>query len=250
MTVSVESAVVVKYSFREKNFEILVDPDKALEFRKGSNPVEMTDVLAVREVFRDARAGDRASGGDLKAAFATDDVLKAAEMILRKGEFHLTSEQKRGMAEEKTRQITAIIARNATNPQTDMPHPVARIEAAMTEARVRVDPFKSAEEQIAEVVKAIRPIIPIRLEKKQLALKFPPQYAPRAVGFVKRIAEIKRDEWLPDGSWAALVEIPAGMVPDLMDAVNRETHGEAEIKVTGSAAARDDDDKNRQKKVK
>lgn len=239
MTAGVESAIVVKYSFKEKNFEILVDPDKALEFRKGGQ-VEMGDVLAVQDVFKDARVGDRVSSADLKGAFGTDDVLKAAEMILRKGEFHLTSDQKRNMAEEKMKQIVAIIARNAINPQTDMPHPVARLEAAIKEARVHVEPFKSAEEQVPEVVKAIRPIIPIRLEKKQVALKFPPKYAPRAVGFVKRIAEIKRDEWLPDGSWAAVVEVPAGTVPDLMDAVNRETHGEAEVKVVGSVAGSDD----------
>lgn len=233
---SVESAVIVKYVFNEKTFEILADPDAALDFRKGSQ-VDISDVLAVRDVFKDARAGDRAPGADLKSAFATDDVLKCAEIILRKGELHLTSDQKRKMTEEKERQIVAIIARNAINPQTDLPHPVTRIEAAMKEARVRIDPFKSADEQLAEVVKALRPIIPIRLEKKQVAIKFPPNYAPKAIGFVKRLADVKKDEWFPDGSWAALVEVPAGMVPDLMDAVNRETHGEAQISVVGSVAS-------------
>lgn len=232
---SVESAVIVKYLFKEKTFEILVDPDGALEFRRGAQ-TDLSEILAVRDVFKDARAGDRVSSADLKAAFATDDVLKCAEIILRKGEFHLTSDQKRKMAEDKYRQIIAIIARNAINPQTDLPHPVTRIEAAMKEARVRIDPFKSADEQVPDVVKALRPIIPIRLEKKQVAIKFPPNHAQRAVGFVKRIAEIRKDEWLPDGSWAALVEVPAGTVPDLMDAVNRETRGEAQISVVGSVA--------------
>lgn len=233
---SVESAVIVKYVFKEKTFEILADPDAALEFRKGAQK-DVSEILAVRDIFRDARAGERAPGADLKSAFATDDVLKCAEIILKKGEFHLTSDQKRKMTEEKEKQIVAIIARNAINPQTDLPHPVTRIEAAMKEARVHIDPFKSADEQLAEVIKALRPIIPIRLEKKQIAIKFPPAYAPRAVGFLKRLAEVKHDEWLPDGSWAALVEVPAGMVPDLMDAVNRETHGEAQISVTGSVVA-------------
>lgn len=233
---SVESAVIVKYVFKEKTFEILADPDAALEFRKGAR-ADMSEVLAVRDIFRDARAGDRAPSADLKSAFATDDVLKCAEIILRKGELHLTSDQKRKMTEEKERQIITTIARNAINPQTDLPHPVTRIEAAMKEARVHIDPFKSADEQLPEVVKALRPIIPIRLEKKQIAIKFPPSHAQRAVGFMKRLAEVKKGEWLPDGSWAALVEVPAGMVPDLMDAVNRETHGEAQISVVGSVVA-------------
>lgn len=236
MAASVESATTIKYVVKEKTFEILVDPDKALEFRRGAQ-IDVSDILAVRDVFKDARAGDRVPGADLKGAFATDDVLKCAEIILRKGELHLTSDQKRKMTEEKEKQIVAIIARNAINPQTDLPHPVTRIEASMKEARVHIDPFKSADEQLGDVVKALRPIIPIRLEKKQVAIKFPPNYAQKAIGFVKRIAEMKKDEWLPDGSWVALVEVPAGMLPDLMDAVNRETHGNAQISVVGSVVA-------------
>ncbi len=232
----VESATTIKYVVKEKTFEILVDPDKALDFRRGAQ-IDVSEIMAVRDVFKDARAGDRAPGADLKSAFATDDVLKCAEIILRKGEFHLTSDQKRKMTEEKEKQIIAIIARNAINPQNDLPHPVVRIEAAMKEARVHIDPFKSADEQVGDVIKVLRPIIPIRLEKKQVAIKFPPNYAQKAIGFVKRIAEMKKDEWLPDGSWAALVEVPAGMLPDLMDAINRETHGSAQISVVGSVAS-------------
>lgn len=228
--VSIDKAVVARFESKGKKFEILVDSNKALAFRKGQ-PYSLENVLAVVEVFRDAKTGDRCGSSELKEAFGTDDVLKVSEAILKKGEIHLTAEQKRTMVEEKRKQIIAIIARNAINPQTDLPHPPQRIEAALEEARIKVDPFLPAEEQVPDALKELRPIIPIRFEKKRVAVKFPAIYAPKAVGMVKRIAEIQKDQWLGDGSWVVVVEIPAGMITEFFDAVNGETKGEAEIKV-------------------
>jgi ribosome maturation protein SDO1 len=90
--------------------------------------------------------------------------------------------------------VIAIIARNAINPQTKLPHPPARIELAMEEARVKIDLFKPAEEQVPDVLKVLRPLIPIKFEKKEVAVKVPPQYAGRAAGEVKHYGEVKRQE--------------------------------------------------------
>jgi ribosome maturation protein SDO1 len=228
--VSVDKATTVRLEKNGKKFEILVDPDKALSFKQGQK-WGMENLLAVNEIFKDAKAADKASDSDIKNAFGTDDIFRAAEMILAGGELSLTVEQKRKMIEDKRKQIITIIVRNAINPQTGLPHPQTRIETSMEEARIHVDPNKSAEEQVADVLKELRPIIPIRFEKRTIACKFPPLHAPRAVGIVKRLAEIKRDAWLNDGSWACEVELPAGMMQEFIDAVNRESKGEVETKV-------------------
>jgi ribosome maturation protein SDO1 len=228
--VSIDKATVVRLEKGGKKFEILVDPEKGLAFRQGQK-WGMETLLAVNEIFKDAKAADKCSHSDIKTAFGTDDVFLVAEQILRGGELSLTTDQKRKMTEEKRKQVITIIARNAVNPQTGLPHPALRIEAAMEDARIHLDPNKSAEEQVTDVLKELRPILPIRFEKKRIACKFPPAHAPRAVGVVKKLAEIKRDAWLPDGSWACEVELPAGMMQEFIDAVNKESHGEVETKI-------------------
>ena len=71
------------------------------------------------------------------------------------------------MQEEKRLKVIATITREAINPQTKLPHPARRIEIAMEEAKVRIDPFKSVDEQVNTTLKAIRTKIPIRFEKVQ-----------------------------------------------------------------------------------
>ena len=52
------------------------------------------------------------------------------------------------MQEEKRKQVIAKIAREGINPQNGLPHPAMRIENAMNEAKVKVDAFKSVDEQV------------------------------------------------------------------------------------------------------
>ena len=56
--VSVEDAVIARITKNGKHFEILVDPDKALEMRRGSG-IGIENVIAVRGIFRDAGKGDK-----------------------------------------------------------------------------------------------------------------------------------------------------------------------------------------------
>jgi ribosome maturation protein SDO1 len=101
----------------------------------------------------------------------------------------------------------------------------------MEEANVVIDSTQSAEEQARVVVKALQPIIPIRMEIQQIAVKIPPDFAPKAYGIVERQGHIAKEEWQKDGSWIAIVEVPAGLRGELIDALNNLTRGRAEIKI-------------------
>ena len=116
------------------------------------------------------------------------------------------------------------------NPQTGAPHPQDRILRAMEQAKVRVAIEKSADEQIDSVMKAIQPIIPIRFEKISVAIKIPAAYAGRGSGLVRNFGTPSREEWAGDGSYLAVIEIPAGMQTELFDKLNSLTHGEAVVK--------------------
>jgi len=80
-------------------------------------------------------------------------------------------------------------------------------------------------------MKAIRPLIPIRFEEVEVAVKIPPSYAPKAYGEVAAFGKLTREAWQNDGSWIGVVKIPAGMQTDFYALINRLTRGEAETKL-------------------
>ena len=168
----------------------------------------------------------RASDEALEKVFHTTDFDTVARRIIEKGEIHLTSEQRKHMIEEKRRQVITFIARNAVNPQTGHPHPPHRIEMAMEEARVNIDPFKHLDEQVKETVKALRPLLPIRFEELRLAIRIPADFAAKAYGDIAAGSTMEKDEWQKDGSWVCVVRIPAGIQGEFYDLINKLSKGE------------------------
>ncbi len=231
--ISLDDAVIARLESHGERFEILVDPDIVEKVHSGEVK-DIREFLAAEEVFRDAKKGDRASEESVKKVFATEDINEIALHIILKGEVQLTTEQRRKMQEEKKRKIIAEIARNAIDPQTKAPHPPQRIEAAMEEARVHIDPFKPAEQQVQKVLDALRPIIPIRFEKIRVAVKLSGENYGKVYGDLVAYGQIMKEEWQKDGSWVGIVEIPAGVQIEFFDHLNKKTKGDVETKLLNS----------------
>ncbi|MDD4136993.1 MAG: ribosome assembly factor SBDS [Methanoregula sp.] len=228
--IPLDHAVLARLESYGERFEILVDPDKAALVRQGQ-PVEIEDVVAALNVFGNASKATRASDEALMKVFHTTDFNAVARRIIEKGEIHLTAEQRKRMIDDKRRQVITFISRNAVNPQTGHPHPPNRIEMAMEEARVNIDPFKHLDELVKETVKALRPLLPIRFEELRLAIKIPPDFAAKAYGDIAAGSTMEKDEWLKDGSWVCVVRIPAGIQGEFYDLINKLSKGEGQVKI-------------------
>ena len=228
--VSLDNAVVARFARGGEHFEVLAEPENALLLREGED-IDLDSVIAIEEIFKDASKGEKASDESLKHAFGTTDPEAIAKRIIRDGDLHLTAQQRRKIQEHKRKQVIAVIAANAINPQTGLPHPPQRIEKALEEARVNVDLFKSVDEQVPIALKAIRPLIPIRFEEVDIAVKVPTQYAAKSQGHIQRFGKIIRQEWQKDGSWIGVVRFPAGLQNDFYELINRLSRGEAETRI-------------------
>lgn len=227
--VALDESIIARLKTHGKTFEVFVDPEGALALKRGE-AAKMENILAVEDVFSDAKNGDRPAEQDIINAFGTTDAVKIAEKIILDGELHLTTEQKKRIHDEKKRQVINIIAQNAINPQTKAPHPPARIESAMEEAGVHIDPMKNLDEMVSITMKAIRPIIPIRFEEVRIAIKLPAEYAAKSYGNVAAFGSLTKQEWQNDGSWIGVITIPAGRQDELYSLLNRLTKGSAETK--------------------
>ncbi len=225
--VKVEDAVIARWETQGSRFEVLVDPEAVQELKDGK-PVDLSDKLALEQVFKDAKKGDKISEEHLEKTFHTRNLAEIARQIVLKGEVQVTTEQRHRLQEAKRRQIVATIARNAMNPQTGAPHPAARIEAAMQEAKVHVDPFRPVDAQVQEVLAKLRPLLPIRLDVVKVRVRVPGQHYPRVIGEVKGLGKVLEETWLADGSWNGIVEIPAGVQTELYEKLNARTKGAAE----------------------
>ncbi|HDH28440.1 MAG TPA: ribosome assembly factor SBDS, partial [Euryarchaeota archaeon] len=87
--VSLDDAVIARLESHGSSFEILVDPDLALDLKKGKE-VDISEVLASEEIFKDSAKGDRASPEHIKEVLGTEDIFEAAKVIIRKGDLQLT----------------------------------------------------------------------------------------------------------------------------------------------------------------
>jgi len=225
-----EKYTVARITKDTEHFEILVKPQKALDYRMGKI-AGITEVLAAETIFSDANKGSRASEENLRKAFGTTDPIKIAETILKTGILQLTTEQRRKMVEDKRRQIIDFISRQCIDPKTNLPHPPLRIENAMEQIHYPIDPFKPLEEQAKEIIKLLRPILPLKMEQISVGVTLPAQYSAKGYGAIKGFGTIKREEWRTDGSWHGVIEMPAGLYAPLVDKLGEVTKGNGEAKI-------------------
>jgi ribosome maturation protein SDO1 len=225
-----EKFTVARLTRENEHFEILVKPNKALDYRNGKLSA-ITEALAAEIIFSDANKGTKISEEAMKKAFKTVDTLKIADEILKKGTLQLTTDQRRKMVDDKKRQVIDFISRQAVDPKTKLPHPPARIENAMDQIRYQIDPYKPVEEQAKDIVKLLRPILPLKIEQVVVAIKIPTQFAARAYGTIKTLGTIKREEWRGDGSWYGELELPAGAYASLLNKLGDVTKGSGEAKL-------------------
>jgi len=225
-----ERYTVARMTHDGEHFEILVKPQLALSYRLGKT-TSISELLITDTIFTDAGKGLRASEDKLQKVFGTTDSIKIASIILKKGTLQLTTEQRKQLVEDKRRQIVSFISRQCVDPKTNLPHPPMRIEQAMKEIHFSIDPFREVEEQAKEIIKLLRPILPLKMEQISVAVRIPPEYASKAYGTVKGFGTIKREQWQADGSWSATLEMPAGLYGPFLDKLGKITRGNLEAKM-------------------
>ena len=212
--VSLDNSVLARMEKGGKRYELLVDPEMVDDFKNDPDSVNIYDFLAMDEVFHDARGGERPTEEAIENTFGTQDILEIAKIVLHKGSIQLTTNQRKAIVEKMRQKIIHHIHSQAVDPKTKSPHPVTRIELALEESRYSVDPFKKLELQIKDAVDKLKVLIPLSFETMRLAFKVPGSGYGGAMR-VLRNYHVK-DGWLEDGTWACVIEIPAGMKGEII----------------------------------
>ena len=204
-----------------KNFEIVVDLDDALKFKKGeSNFIEAQG----DRIFRDSKKGEVASASELKEAFGTNEINEIASKIVKNGEILLTQEHRDEEREKKIKQVVDFLFTNAIDPQTGYPISTERIKNALEQSHVNIKNIP-IENQINDILLELSKIIPIKIESKKVKITVPAIYTGKVYGIVSQYKE--NEKWLNDGSLEVIVSVPAGLIMSFYDKLNGATHGAA-----------------------
>jgi len=221
--------VIARFESHGERFEIIISPEIVERIRNGS-PLDMKD-LASEFIFSDAKKGNKASVDKMEEVFNTNSVEEIAKIIILKGDVQLTTEQRHEMQEQKRKRIVDIIVKNSMDPQTKMPHPRKRIELAIDEAKVHIDPFKPVDLQVKTIVEALRSIVAISMENVKISVKISSEFIGKAYGVARNFGTLEREEWQSDGSWLGVIKIPAGMQTEFYDKLNDVTKGNVETRI-------------------
>ncbi len=202
-----------------KTFEVMVDMDQALQFKKTGSP---NTFLETERIFYDVKKGNVASSADLTSSFGTTDVQSIGEIIAKQGEILINQEHRDEEKERRYKQVVDFLVKHACDPKTGLPHTTERIKNALDQAHVNIK-NTSIESQIGDILGELSKLIPIKIVTKKVKITIPAIHTGKAYGIV---AQYKQTEnWLNDGSLEVIALIPAGMILDFYDKLNSVTHG-------------------------
>lgn len=203
----------------KNNFEILVDLDEALKVRKGEGDV--TRAVLTNDIFYDLKKGEHAAKDILEIEFGSSDFYEICKKIITNGEVVLPSDYLKKEAEQKYKQVVDFLAKNAVSPQ-GIPYTPERIMNALKEAKIVVK-NKPIESQIGEIIEHLQKILPIKIEMRKIKITIPSIHVGKAYGVISEFKE--EEEWLSNGDLVVKLSVPAGLLLDFYDKLNKATHG-------------------------
>lgn len=202
-------------------FEILVNLSDALKVKKGES-----DYLIIEgdAIFTDIKKGNRASNAELQSAFNSTDMDFIGKEIVKRGDVLTDQAHRSAEQEQKIKQVIDFLSRNAIDPKSSRPITPERLKSALSEAHVNIKNVP-IENQIQEIVDALSPILPIKIETRKIKVVVPALQTGKAYGLLSQYKE--KENWLADGSLEVVINIPAGILIDFYDKLNSMTHGSA-----------------------
>jgi len=103
--VSLDDAVIARLEKGGSRYEILVDPELVEKWKQNSDSIKISDLLAIEEIWIDAKNGDRPTSDSLENIFGTTNLDECVIKILKEGSIQLTTLQRKKIVAEKRKQI-------------------------------------------------------------------------------------------------------------------------------------------------
>lgn len=222
---------IIRYVYKNNKLEILVNAKTAFDYKYKKNK-DCTNIFVSDDIYSDSKKGIRFPIGKLETIFKTKNLDTIKKIILENGELNLTTDQRHMMKEQRKKQIIEFISKTFIDPKSNLPHPPLRIEQAINDAKISIDPYKNIQDQIKNITDKIRLNLPLKPSSKmKLLITISNQYASRSYSVLKSMDKLIRCDYQTDGSLKAIVEIQAALKPVMIDKLNIITKNNALVEV-------------------
>ena len=160
------------------------------------------------------------------------DMEKVVSEMLLKGDFQLSTAERKKKTEEKRAQIIAFIAQNYMEPKTYLPIPRTRIENGIESIKgLKIDPFRSEKTQAEELVKRLKDLFPLVKNEVFGKLSIPLHLAASISSSLRasNACSILKEQW-GEEAYEANVSWMANDYDSLVAHLKRCTGGQFELK--------------------
>ncbi len=230
--VNVDEAFEVRYKKSGDQFEVLVDFDKLKEFEKKPNEISVYDVLADVKIFKNQKRGEVASDSLLQQTFKGLNEEQILKEILLKGECQIPTAYLNKLREEKKMQAINYIAENAMNPSTKSKYTKSMIESEVNKLRYGFEPNTGFEHQAEEVLKLLRKVMPISIDKVVLKIEVPPQYTGAFYGPFRKYGKVTKEFYDNSANLHIHIELTESQADNAINYIKQHTNNEGSYHIS------------------
>mmetsp|Transcript_5243 Transcript_5243/g.5699 ORF Transcript_5243/g.5699 Transcript_5243/m.5699 type:complete len:251 (+) Transcript_5243:59-811(+) len=222
---------IVRFKSGKTVFEILTKPGSVLQYREKK--ITIKDVLVDATIWKNASKAERASEDELSASFGTTDSTKVAETIVDKGTLQVSAKERKEAMDKKKKEIVNYIHKYYLDPKTKAPHPVSRIESALSSVKkFSIDPDAPTDRQVQDLAKALVGILAIKKAEMQATISVKHAAVGQVSGIVHQYCTVNKENYTASGCEWSVTLVP-GDYESLNSMLVKVTKGDYSFDVVG-----------------
>lgn len=228
---SAASTQIVRYQNGNVKVEIMARPGMVTKYREGK--CSLQDALVDDRVYRNIAKGEVANAAELSGLGGSNDAI--LDTILKNGKYSQTAAEKREHMDKLKREVVNFLHSNFIDPRTRTPHPVTRIEGALAEAKINLDPESDAEHNARKILKKLQLIIRLEESTIDVTVVIPNNKIGQTIGICYSMGTVKGEEYGPENAYIQMVISP-GQYDKLVEQTSSASQGLAVVQIAGAAA--------------
>ena len=217
---------LVKY----KKYEIICKSAQDIyNFRQDSKkyPLESI-VLSGFEVYTNISKGDKAKDEDLENSFNSKNIDFCISEIIHKGNFKLTTNEKKQLMDNKRYDVIGYIQRYFVNPATKTQYLTEHIDEALKKSKFKIDPLIPTDILVNKHFSKLNSIILLKKITIEAVLILPYEYMEKTKSLIKRYCSIVEQRYLE--KYEVDIVIIPGDMDTLINGLQNITNGEFDLK--------------------
>lgn len=165
------NVAVVRYRTHGKRFEIACYRNTVIAYRDGAER-DIDEVLHSHTVYENVDKGVLAKRDDLLKCFGTDDQTQICTLILKKGDFQVSEQERNAQLDAIFRDVATRVADMSLDPHSRRPYPLTTIERTLRdELHFAPNLTRSTKQQALHAMRQLQASGALPIMRAQMSLR-------------------------------------------------------------------------------